>query len=294
LPVPTWAVLGLAASVGVFTVVSRLLTTFAPLYLMKTGLRISSLPAIHLCQISEFSLVILALGLASGHISPATSGAVSFAFVVLAVLSCLAVANSDPLVRRLIPWLERCGLHDLGADTDPSSGVSASRHAALPEIVILGFFRTASSLLEELSRHALLPKVAVVDFNPVVYEGLRERGVRVTYGDISQRDTLQHAGVATARVLVCTVPESLLKGTTNEKLVRQLRELNPKARIIVTSEVLADVDSLREAGADYVSVPRLDEAADLCEAIRAARAGLIEQKQAQLDVLLRGRQEILP
>ena len=294
LPVPTWAVVGLAGSIAAFTVVSRLLMTFTPLYLMKTGLRISALPAIHLCQISEFSLVILALGLVSGHISTETSGAVSFAFVILAVLSCLAVANSDPLVRRVIPWLERCGLRDLGDESQVASGHSTSHHHAAPDILLLGFFRTASSLLEELSQHALLPKVAVVDFNPVVYEGLRERGVKVIYGDISQRDTLQHAGVASARVLVCTVPESLLKGTTNDRLVRQLRELNPKARIIVTTEVLADVEGLRAAGADYISVPRLDEAADLCDAIVAARAGLIEQKQAKLDVLLRGRQEILP
>ena len=42
--------------------------------------------------------------------------------------------------------------------------------------------------------------------------------------DISQRDTLLHAGVDKAGVLISTIPDSLLKGTSNERLVRLLRD----------------------------------------------------------------------
>ncbi len=65
----------------------------------------------------------------------------------------------------------------------------------------------------------LIGDIAVVDFSPVAREGLIERNVRVIYGDISQRDTLLHAGVEQAEVLICTVPDSVLKGITNERLV---------------------------------------------------------------------------
>ena len=83
-------------------------------------------------------------------------------------------------------------------------------------------------------RHApdLAREVAVVDFNPETLARLQQCGVRAAYGDISQRDTLAHAGIGSAEVLVCTLPDSLLKGTTNVKLVRQLRELNPQAKIL--------------------------------------------------------------
>ncbi len=83
---------------------------------------------------------------------------------------------------------------------------------------------------------------------------LRERGIKVLYGDISQPETLLHAGVGKAEVLVCTIPDSLLKGTTNAKLVRHLRELNPTAKIIAVADILGDVAELYAAGADYVSV----------------------------------------
>jgi DNA-binding NarL/FixJ family response regulator len=295
IPVPSWSVVGLAAGVAVFTVVSRLVTTFIPLYVMRTGLRISLLPAINLCQISEFSLVILALGVQAHHIDPDISAAVSLAFVALAVLSSLAITNSDPLVRRLMPLLKRAGLKDLG-EAAPPPGTPAADLAQGGRILIVGFFREASSLLEELTQHAphLLPRVSVVDFNPVVYETLKQRGLHVVYGDVSQRDTLMHAGAENAALFVCTVPESLLKGITNEKLVRQLRELNPQARIIVTTDVLGNVANLRRAGADHVCLPRIEIARELCAAVQAAADGLLEHKQTALDQLLEGRREVLP
>jgi voltage-gated potassium channel Kch len=157
-------------------------------------------------------------------------------------------------------------------------------------ILILGF-RTASSLLEEVAhrKHAMLEDVAVVDFNPEVFKTLAARGIRVDYGDISQRDTLIHPGVQSAQILVCTLPDALLKGMSSAKMVRQLRELNPGAKIIVT-----DVPSLYSAGADYVSVGRLDEAANLYAALEAADAGLLEKKRAQLDARLANRDEVVP
>lgn len=298
IPMPNWAVVLLAAGFALFTVVSRFATTFTPLYRMKSGLRLSLLPALYLAQVSEFSLVVLELGVKSKHVSEQTAAAVPLAFVALAVLSTFGMARSDSLVRGLIPWLKQRGL----ADLDDGSTQVLRRHEATSgthsgaRIVLLGFFRSASSLLEELTRHApdLLPGVTVVDFNPQVHEELRQRGVRAIYGDISQRDSLVHAGIGQAEVIVCTISDSMLKGTTNEKLVRQLRELNPTARIIAPADLLEDVARLRAAGADYVSVPRLEEAADLCEAVRAAEEGLLADKQVKLEELLRQRQEVLP
>jgi voltage-gated potassium channel Kch len=136
--------------------------------------------------------------------------------------------------------------------------------------------------------------VGVVDFSPVVRKGLVDRGVPITYGDISQRDTLVHAGVSHAEILICSVPDSLLKGSTTERLVRQLRALAPHARIFATAEQLSAVPTLYAAGADYVSIGRLYEARDLCEAVKAADAGLLEDKRSQLDETLKERHEVLP
>jgi len=295
IPSPTTALVSWALIFAAFVVVSRLVSTFAPLYLMRQGLRTSIVPALNLSQVSEFSLVVLAIGVKAGHLShPATNGMVALAFAFLAALSAAGIAHSDGIARGVIPWLKRVGLHDLDKCGDDVHAEGGDGHGS-SRILFLGFFRTASSLLEDMQCHApdLIKHVAVVDFSPVARAGLIERKVRIVYGDISQRDTLLHAGVEKAEVLICTIPDSLLKGSSNEKMVRLLRGLNPTAQIIATAEVLSQVDTLLEAGADYVSVARLHEARDLLGAVRAATEGLLEEKRATLKDLLADRREVL-
>ena len=291
IPIPSLDLFSMAATLIAFTVASRLITVVPTLYALRQGLRASLLPAINLSQLSEFSLVLLQIGVMAGHIGPATKAATSFSFVILAALSTFAISRSDGLVRRGIALLKRIGIRDLDDGHPPSS--DPSQHGA--RIMVLGFFRTASSLIAELeARHpATLEDVAVVDFNPVVHKSLTDRGIRVNYGDISQPETLILAGASEAEILICTVPDFLLKGITNERLVRQLRALNPKATILAPADLLADVEELYRAGADYVMVSRLTDATHLCEILEAIDRGALDDKRKILDAALEGRSEVL-
>jgi Kef-type K+ transport system membrane component KefB len=295
IPIPDSSVIGLALIIAAFTVVSRLVTTFLPLYLMKQGLRASLLPAINLAQISEFSLVVIQTGVVAGHIKMQTANAASFAFVILAVLSTFAIGRSDQLSRLGIRLLKQLGLRDLD-HTEAEGGHGSGGHGEPRRILILGFFRAASALLSEIERRnkSLLEQIGVVDFNPVVYSTLVNRGLHVTYGDISNVDTLLHAGVGSAEIIILSVPDSLLKGANNEKLVRHVRSLNPTAKIISTADLLWDVPDQYAAGADYVTVTRLTDAHELFAAIEAADNGLLADKRAETDARLSARREVLP
>ncbi len=294
IPIPDLSVIGFALVIAAFTVASRLLTTFVPLYLMKQGLRASLLPAINLAQISEFSLVVIETGIVSGHIKTETASAASFAFVILAVLSTFMMTRSDPITRVAIGLLKRIGIRDLdhrhATDAEHEEG-----HGETRRIVILGFFRAASALLSEIERRnpLLLDQISVVDFNPDVFRTLVDRGLHVIYGDISNLDTLVHAGVGRAQIIILSVPDSLLKGANNERLVRHVRSLNPTAKIVSTADLLSDVDDLYAAGADYVTVPRLSDAHELFAVIEAADDGLLEDKRAEMDTQLHKRKEVL-
>ncbi|MET4442014.1 Kef-type K+ transport system membrane component KefB [Bradyrhizobium sp. GM2.2] len=295
IPVPGLSVIGLALMIAAFTVVSRLVTTFVPLYLMRQGLRASLLPALNLAQISEFSLVVIQTGVADHHIAFQTANAASFAFVVLAVLSTFVMTRSDEITRWAIGPLKRIGLRDL----DHGNGHGEEGHEGHGEarrIVILGFFRAASALLAEIERQApvLLEQITVIDFNPNVYQTLLSRDLHVIYGDISSADTLLHAGVGKSEMIILSVPDALLKGASNEKLVRHVRTLNPTAMIIATADLLSDVDELYAAGASYVTVTRLSDAHELFTVIEAAQAGLLADKRAELDQRLGERREVLP
>ncbi|WP_234681698.1 cation:proton antiporter [Bradyrhizobium monzae] len=296
IPVPGLSVIGLALMIAAFTVVSRLVTTFMPLYLMKQGLRASLLPAINLAQISEFSLVVIQTGVADNHIAAETANAASFAFVVLAVLSTFVMTRSDEITRWAIGPLKRIGLRDLDHGSGHAEEGHEGGHGEARRIVILGFFRSASALLAEIERQTpvLLEQITVIDFNPNVYQTLLSRGLHVIYGDISSADTLLHAGIGKSEMIILSVPDALLKGASNEKLVRHVRTLNPNALIVATADLLSDVGELYAAGASYVTVTRLSDAHELFTVIEAAQAGLLADKRAELDARLGERREVLP
>jgi Kef-type K+ transport system membrane component KefB len=291
IPMPTWGYALWTIFFCLFLVGSRLLTVFPALYSMRQGYRISLLPAINLCQMSELSLVLLALGKASGDVSDNIIGIAAFSFALLAVDSTYAIFKNDYILQKTIPWLNKIGFRDLD-QAAPTDGIGEKPK----RICLLGFSWTASSLIEEISRDqsALLSDIVVVDFNPQVYEQLRKRGVQVIYGDITQRDVLHHAGVAECEIIICSLPNMVLKGADNLKMLRQLRELNPEAKIIVHAELLADIPVLYAAGAGFVTAPRLLEAADLLHAIEAAEKNLLDQKRGEQLKQLEGRNEVIP
>jgi Kef-type K+ transport system membrane component KefB len=291
IPVPTWSYILWTLFVCLVLVVSRLATVFPVLYSMRQGYRASLLPAINLCQMSELSLVLLALGKTAGDVSDKVIGIAAFSFAFLAVGSTYAILGNDTLLRKITPWLRRLELHDLDHAAHGSGENAGSRR-----ICLLGFSWTASSLLAEIGRRRpdLIRDLCVIDFNPVVHEKLKQLDVLAVYGDITARDVLHHAGVSHAEVVICSLPNMVLKGADNLKILRQLRELNPRGKIIVHAELLSDVPVLYAAGADYVSAPRLLEAADLLRAVDAVEKNSLAHKRDEQEMLLRDRKEVIP
>jgi voltage-gated potassium channel Kch len=291
IPAPNLTYLGWAAAAGFVVVVTRLITVFPTLHKTGQGLRASLIPAINLSQVSELSMVIMALGSTFGHTTPKAEGIVAYTFVLMGVASTYAINLSDPIFRTLAPLLGRMGFRDLNEET-----AFFRKPVSKARIFVLGFSWTASSLLEELGRYApsLLPEILVIDFNPAVNRELKRRQIAGVYGDITQKETLLHMGVGEAEMIVCTIPNTLLKGMTNLRLLQLLRELNQTARIIMHAELFEDVPKLYAAGADYVSVPRLIEAQDLCSVIDAVRKNLLHEKRRHLDEELAGRKEVIP
>jgi hypothetical protein len=101
---------------------------------------------------------------------------------------------------------------------------------------------------------------------------LVDQADRLRLGGVEQpRGQHQLAGADRAEIIISSVPNALLKGITNVRLVQQVREINRTAKIIAPAETFADVPKLYAAGADFVSVPRMIEAKVLCNVIAAVR-----------------------
>jgi Kef-type K+ transport system membrane component KefB len=292
-PAESPAILTAAAVASVFLIATRFISVFPVLYVLNNGMRVSLLTSINLSQMSEFSLVIAAIGAANGHIGQDILMIIIFVFGITSVLSTYTIKYSEPLQKALGGILKKAGFKEtlLHEKNKPGS----------KEIFLLGFHRTASSLigqiaeLEENGQDSLKERLTVIDFNPAAHPHLKNLGIDVIYGDVSHPDTLQHSGIGDAKLVISTIPDRILVGTNNLKLLRHVKALSPQAKIIMTAENADAALAMYAEGADYVLLPRrlaADKLYELIGSILNDDPALRELVGSEIDAL-RSRTEVI-
>ncbi|MDR2695380.1 MAG: cation:proton antiporter [Deltaproteobacteria bacterium] len=294
IPMPSFSLLALAVAGVAFIAATRLITITPVLYALRNGLRTSLLPAINLAQMSEFSLVIASIGLSLGHIDQGVIGLLAVIFALGSVASTYAIQYNNHIQNRIAHKLRSLGVRDLGSDEE-----ERDHGGHKGEIAFLGFFRESSAIFHELEHmpgpdgSPLSARVHVVDFSPIVYAELTRRKVPCTYGDIASMDTLHHAGLHAERVVACTIPDAILRGIDNRRLLQSLRRLCRTAFILVTADTLPAARELYDEGADFVFVPRIHSARDVADVIAAAFAGEAGSLKEEQTAMLAKRDEVL-
>jgi len=255
-----------AAAVG-FVLLSRILTVWPVLRLMGMGNRLGLVVSLNLAQVSEFSLVIAALGMGYNHLDPRTNDLVLMTMLASAVLSTYVILYNQYLAG----WLER-GLEAMGLKSGGELPLEeAGRGVAGKEIALLGYFREAQALISVLNADApeLKRKLLVVDYNAKVLKQLQQEGLTAVYGDIANVDTLLQAGVGGCRLIICSLSDTFLKGTDTLSLVRSLRKNCPHARIVALGETAKQAEELLRAGAQMVIHPGMLVGREFLQAIRS-------------------------
>jgi len=254
----------LAVAIAVVAILARQFVFFPLFYFSGVDQRNAQVSSVRLAQISEFGLVIAFLGVKFGHMSPAMSSAVIFAFIITALTTPMLYNKAYDIHGWISPILEKFGFK-----APPELEVESGSEYKL---ALLGFFREASSLLHNLQRDnpELVRQTLVVDYNVALHADIAATGATVKYGDLSNADTLHHLGLSQTQVIVCTIPDDLLRGIDNRSLVELVREMAPNAIIIANSVSLDAIEDIYQAGADFVYMARLEAAKALATAINQA------------------------
>ncbi|WP_169559948.1 cation:proton antiporter [Sneathiella chinensis] len=289
-PVTDFSVIKIAVVLAFIALLTRQLIFFPLFYFTGGDQRHSQVASIRLAQISEFGLVIAYLGAQKGHLSVEFSSAIIFAFVITALLTQPLYRHAYKIHARMAPWLQRLGFREPSAQGDEREGTY--------DIVLLGFHRVASSLLHEIAinRPEILPRVLVIDFNVQLHPAIRKTGVTVRYGDLSNEETLLHAGISNAKIIIATIPDDILRGTSNLKLVQTVKRLNTEAIVIANAENPATAREIYSSGADYVYMGRVSTARALDELVGQALEGALQdfrKEQEEVHGHHHDRKEIL-
>jgi len=292
--IPSLQVLELALAASGLVIVSRVVVV-PILYALRLGLRTSIVPAINLAQVSEFSIVIASLGVTLHQINQGVLTVVIIAFAVTSVVSTYMINFSHPIQKVLTAAFKAVGLKDLDAKADRDEVAAIHQ-----PVIFVGFFRDTSSILYEFEHEGsaeeskrFLEKILVIDFNPTVLRELRRKNIKSVYGDIAHADTLRHAGVEHAELVVSSITDDVLRGTSNLRLMNSVHTHAPNARVVLTSDHIPEALRFYEQGADFVFIPRLYSAAACARILRKGLAGGFEEVRSQAIEHLSKRQEVL-
>ena len=257
IPAPSLRLALVAAGLALFVVISRVLVVYPICTLLRLDLRTAGVVSINLVPVSEFSLVIVGLGLAYGHVSRDLSSLVLYTMLITSVIATYAIRANHRIATGIARTIAVVGLPRGrgGRRPPPESGPPAPPR----EIFFLGVSHEGFELLGRLERASpgTRDRVVAVDFNPETLERLQANGIECHYGDLTNTDTLRHAGIERARVVVSSIHDYFLQGTDNLRLLRQARALAPSASVIVTAVTPEEAQRLYSEGADYVLVPSI-------------------------------------
>ncbi|MGP1346516.1 MAG: cation:proton antiporter [Phycisphaerales bacterium] len=211
--------------------------------------RTSFLAGLTVAQISEFSLILGALGLSLGHISPETMGLITLVGLITIGLSTYMILYSHTIYDRIAPLLS---VFERKKPTRESQDDDDSRDT--PDVVLFGLGRYGSNIAAQLRRHEI--SVLGIDFDPQVVTQWNKLGRRARYGDASDPELPDALPLTGVPWVICTIPDL----EQNLTALRSLRDHAYRGKFAGTAHNAHDANRLQQAGADLVMLPFVDAA----------------------------------
>ncbi len=221
--------------------------------------RVSMMAGIVLAQVGEFSFVLAKMGKLEGIISGEVYQGMLAVIVVTIIVTPALIAMAPRVAERLAPALEFIPLHEDGthpeADRLQKSPLYSEIEQFNPHVLIIGYGENGRNIANVLT--ATNVRHSVIDNDKSVVEAARRAGKSyVFYGDATAKHTLMQAGVHVVQSVVVGISEA----AAVEKCIKLVRELNPKAFVIVRARSLNDVPRLYRAGASEVVTEKFETA----------------------------------
>ena len=192
-------------------------------------------------QISEFSLVLVALGLRLGHLRPAIVALTTIVGIITIFGSTYLIMHSDALYSRLARFLAVFERREIREQPTPRGKPS--------ELVLFGANRIGYDFLNAFAK--LKKPFLVVDYDPETVEFLASQGIRTEYGDAGDIEFLRLLPLRGILLAVSTIPDL----GTNLLILKAVKKQSPRAMVITVAHSIADALALYARGAHYVVMP---------------------------------------
>ena len=241
---------------SLFVLIGNPLIVLAIMGAMGYRKRTGFLAGLTVAQISEFSLIFMAMGVSLGHVSDESLGLVTLVGLITIAASTYMITYSHQLYAQVEPMLGVFERRSAGRQED-AGHLSKTTY----DVVVFGLGRYGLAIAQELRSAGR--KVLGVDFNPVAVRHARAQGFDVIFGDATDPEMLAHLPLKQVTWAVSAVPEhdtGVTHDDPRRSLIGSLRDLKFEGRIAVSAHSEDTADKLEAAGADLVLMPFRDAA----------------------------------
>jgi len=239
------------SGVGVWPIVAFSLLALVGKPLIVMGLlgvmgytkRSGFLTGITLSQISEFSFILLALGVSVGHVPVQALSMVTIVGLISIGFSTYSIMHVKGMYKRFSGRLNI--FERKGGKVDEGKFHRDEDY----DIILFGYNRVGYDLKKEFRKKK--KKFLIVDNNPETILSLAGNGIECRYGDAEDAELLDDLPLNSAKMIISTIPET----ETNLLLIKRLKAVNKRGIFIAVSHQIEDSLALYKAGATYVITP---------------------------------------
>jgi Kef-type K+ transport system membrane component KefB len=212
-------------------------------YTKRTGF----MAGLTVAQISEFSIILVSLGIRVGHFDNSILPMNDILLIITAV-GLITIAGSSYMITysdKLYLFLEKyLSIFERKRKITYEKELSKEYDVAL-----FGCNRLGHDILRALQK--IHSKFFVVDYDPEKIIEFEKKGFEAYYGDVDDADFLNELPLKNTKIVVSTIPQF----NANELLIRKVKKYNKDAILIVVSYTGDDAIRLYNLGATYVVIP---------------------------------------
>lgn len=215
-------------------------------YKKRTGF----MAGLTVAQISEFSLILGALGVSLGHIDNQTMGIITLVGIITIGVSTYMILYNHLIYRWFSPWI------NVFEKKRPHREEVQSETQGLAEInfLLFGLGRYGNDLAKNLKKNNFTP--LGIDFDPQKIENIKNNQIDAKYGDAEDIEFIKTLPLKQTKCVISTIPNRKV----NLLLLQALSENNYHGKIALTVHSEADIIAYSKYSIDLLLSPYKDAA----------------------------------
>jgi len=250
----------LAFVFSLFVLIGNPLVVMAIMGAMGYRRRTGFMAGLTVAQISEFSLILAALGVRLGHIGPEALGVVTLVGVVTICASTYMIIYSGQIYSVVGPWLKVFERENPYREAE----VAVAQAGPQVDVILLGMGNYGSKLAEELLERR--KRVVGVDFDPQALDRAKRMGMEALYGDAGDPELLEQLPINRSSWVVSTVRDRQL----SLALLRILRQRGYDGKVALTARDEQEARDYQQVGAHVALRPFSDAAEQAADTLSEA------------------------